>query len=1026
MDILTERAMSRSAIAGTVPPHPEAMAGPAPAGSPPSAGPASAGREPWRIPLDLLAAFCLAILLAAIVGALGGQTYRGVQEIQRTAAFDQTRYIREALSEKVQGILEPAEGQLALLAHSDLPGANTLMGRLAELPLILDALNRNRLVDASFVGYPNGEFILFRPLRNAAERSSFDAPDTSMLLVQSITRDAAGVMHGLHQFFDANGRLLGSVAKPGYRFDPRIRPWYRAVGEGSAAILTEPYPFFTTQEVGATMARRSADGKAIVGLDFTLQSIAGALEDLRITPSTEIAVIDPGQHVIGYYDAARMVAPAPDGGLRLAMIDELGVPALARAASVLGHGEARGELEIDGRGWQALRATIPGHAAQSFTVLVAIPDDELFSAARRIVARQAVIGLAILVAAIAIGWWGARRLTRSLHLLVRETKAIRSFDFSRDTKIPTVLAEVENLARALNTMKGTIRKFLEIGNALSAERDLTALLERVLRETVRLAGCDGGVLYLIDKDGRRLEPEIARWHGLGVIDEHAALTSLALDSAGILPETAGALKQGQIAVAERRLAPEELEALGFSHAQATQTERTGLVVVPLFNRKQEPLGLLLLIKAVGAGGDAWSVSPRLRELVRAVSGSAGIAIENRQLLQAQKDLMNALIKLIAGAIDAKSAYTGGHCQRVPVLTRMLAEAACAQADGPFKSFRLSEEEWEAVDIGSWLHDCGKVTTPEYVVDKATKLETIYDRIHEIRMRFEVLKRDIEIAYWQAVAKGGDADALRARMESELRALDEDFAFVAACNEGGEFMDPARIERLKRIAARTWRRTLDDRLGVSYEERARKNRVQAPDLPVEEPLLADREDHITYRAPHEIITKENPWGIRVETPPHKLNRGEIYNLTIGRGTLTAEERYIINDHMTQTIMMLESLPLPRHLRNVPEIAGGHHEKMNGKGYPKQLTRDQMSPVARMMAIADVFEALTAADRPYKKAKPLSEAIRIMANMKRDHHLDPDLLDLFLTSGVWKDYAARFLDAAQIDEPDIDAVLRMQPA
>lgn len=238
--------------------------------------------------------------------------------------------------------------------------------------------------------------------------------------------------------------------------------------------------------------------------------------------------------------------------------------------------------------------------------------------------------------------------------------------------------------------------------------------------------------------------------------------------------------------------------------------------------------------------------------------------------------------------------------------------------------------------------------------------------------------------------------------------------------------PARTLRLKRIGARTWRRTLDDRLGTSYEERARKDRTAAPSLPVDEPLLADREDHITPRAPHEMIDKKNAWGIRVETPPHKVNRGELYNLSIGRGTLTAEERYIINDHMTQTVMMLESLPLPRHLRAVPEIAGGHHEKMNGTGYPKRLKRDQMSPVARMMAIADVFEALTAADRPYKKAKPLSEAIRIMGFMKKDHHLDPELLDLFLTARVWKQYAERFLDAAQIDEPDVEAVLKTRPA
>jgi HD-GYP domain-containing protein (c-di-GMP phosphodiesterase class II) len=1015
--------MAHSAISGTVPLHPPATTGPAhPIGT--TSTPASE-REPRRVPLHLVAASCLAVLLVVIVSAFGGQTYRGVQDLLRTVAYDETRFIREALSEKVQRILEPAESQLALLAYSDLSTADTLPRRLAELPLILEALKRTTLIDASFVGYPTGEFILFRPLRDAAKRTAFEAPDKAVLLVQSVTRDAAGVMHGLHQFFDADGRLLDSVAQPGYRFDPRTRPWYKAVGEGPA-ILTEPYPFFTTQEIGATMARRSPDGKAVVGLDVTMRSIADALKDLRITPSTEIAVTGQEQQVIGYYDAGRMIAPGVDGGLRLARIDELGSPVLAQAATAFSGGEERGALTIDGRGWQILRAAIPGRAGQDFSVLIAIPNDELFAAARQIVGRQVVIGVVILLVAIAIGWWGAKRLTRSLHLLVKETKMIRSFDFSSDTKVPTILSEVENLARALDTMKGTIRKFMEIDTAVSAERDLKTLLERVMRETARLASCDGGVLYLIDKDGARLEPEIARWHGHRVIDEHLPLPSLALDAAEIVPEMAEALRAGRIAVAERRLSAAELAALGLSQAQLSEQEGTGLVIVPLLNRKQEPLGALLLIKAIRADGAAWSVNPRLRELIRAVSGSAGIAIENHQLLQAQKDLMNALIKLIAGAIDAKSAYTGGHCQRVPVLTRMLAEAACAQSDGPFQHFRLSEEEWEAVDIGSWLHDCGKVTTPEYVVDKATKLETIYDRIHEVRMRFEVLKRDVEIAYWQAVAKGGDPDALRTRMEDELRTLDEEFAFVASCNEGGEFMDPARTLRLKRIAGRTWRRTLDDRLGTSYEERARKDRTSAPSLPVDEPLLADREDHITPRAPHEMIGKENAWGIRVETPPHKFNRGELYNLSIGRGTLTAEERYIINDHMTQTIMMLESLPLPRHLRAVPEIAGGHHEKMNGTGYPKRLKRDQMSPVARMMAIADVFEALTAADRPYKKAKPLSEAIRIMGFMKKDHHLDPDLLDLFLTAGVWRQYAERFLDAAQMDEPDIEAVLKTQPA
>ena len=228
-----------------------------------------------------------------------------------------------------------------------------------------------------------------------------------------------------------------------------------------------------------------------------------------------------------------------------------------------------------------------------------------------------------------------------------------------------------------------------------------------------------------------------------------------------------------------------------------------------------------------------------------------------------------------------------------------------------------------------------------------------------------------------------------------------------------------------IAARTWFRTISNRQGLSHEEKTRFDRRPEPPLPVEEHLLADRDDHIIPLTERDLIAADNPWGFHLKSPEVKYNRGEIYNLSISRGTLTAEERYRINDHIVQTIMMLESLPFPKHLKAVPELAGGHHEKMDGTGYPKRLKGNEMSAVARMMAIADVFEALTAADRPYKKAKKISESIKIMGFMKRDNHLDPELLDLFLTTGVWRDYAQRFLQAEQIDEPDIAAVLNIKP-
>jgi hypothetical protein len=352
---------------------------------------------------------------------------------------------------------------------------------------------------------------------------------------------------------------------------------------------------------------------------------------------------------------------------------------------------------------------------------------------------------------------------------------------------------------------------------------------------------------------------------------------------------------------------------------------------------------------------------------------------------------------------------------------MLAAAACDSKDPRFADFSLSEEEWEELHIAAWLHDCGKVTTPEYVVDKATKLETIYDRIHEIRMRFEVLKRDAEVEFWQKLAEGGTREKLQQQFDRKLVQLDDDFAFVANCNEGGEFMAPEKLERLNEIASRTWLRTISDRIGISWEEGLRKQRVAEPGLPVEEPLIADKQEHIFYRNSDEVIADDNPWKFKLDTPEHKYNKGELYNLSVARGTLAPEERFKINEHMVQTIIMLNQLPFPRHLRNVPAIAGGHHETMIGTGYPKKLQRDDMSLTARMMAIADIFEALTASDRPYKKAKSLSESVKIMGFMVKDQHIDADLFELFLQSGVYLEYARRFLNDEQIDAVDVTAYL-----
>lgn len=432
--------------------------------------------------------------------------------------------------------------------------------------------------------------------------------------------------------------------------------------------------------------------------------------------------------------------------------------------------------------------------------------------------------------------------------------------------------------------------------------------------------------------------------------------------------------------------------------------------IPLVTRLQDLQGVILLIR------DTPMEAAQLAFVSTLASLSAG-AIEVRALTEAQRVLFDAFIRLLAGAIDAKSPHTGGHCERVPQLAKMLAAAACDATEGPYQSFQMTDAQKEALHVAAWLHDCGKVTTPEYVIDKATKLETLYDRIHEIRMRFEVLKRDAEIAYLRAVAAGEDESTERARRDAEFQVLDEEFAFVAACNQGGEFMDVAHKDRLLRIASRRWARTMDDRLGISQEELSRKARVPRATLPMWEALLADKDEHLIERTAHDTIPSDNPWGFKLNTPKHLYDRGELHNLLVDRGTLSAEERFKIEDHIVQTQIMLSLLPFPKHLRQVPEIAGGHHEKMDGTGYPRRLHGEQMSTLARMMAIADVFEALTAADRPYKRAKTLSEAVRIMAMASAQQHIDPDLFDLFLTSGVYLRYAERFMRPEQIDHVDI---------
>jgi HD-GYP domain-containing protein (c-di-GMP phosphodiesterase class II) len=395
--------------------------------------------------------------------------------------------------------------------------------------------------------------------------------------------------------------------------------------------------------------------------------------------------------------------------------------------------------------------------------------------------------------------------------------------------------------------------------------------------------------------------------------------------------------------------------------------------------------------------------------------------EVQQLQIAQKELLDSFIKLIASAIDAKSKYTGGHCSRVPQLSLMLAQAASDSDDGVFGDFKIeTEDQIREIDIAAWLHDCGKVTTPEYVVDKATKLETIYNRIHEVRTRFEVIHRDLTIEALNKKLAGEDASEVDAWLSNEHQKLTEEFEFIAKANVGGEFMTDDDKSKVLDISSKTWLRHFDDTLGLAHEEKSRVISEGEKPLPYEEKLLSDKNRHVIPREYFDYDEyKEH--GFKTKVPEHLYNLGEVYNLTIARGTLSNEERFKIQEHVIMTIKMLEQLPFPEHLKNVPLYAGAHHETLIGTGYPRELTKDDMPLPARIMAVADVFEALTAADRPYKEAKTLSASIKILSFMVKDQHLDGDIFKLFLSSGVYKKYADEFLKPEQIDEVDISQYL-----
>ncbi len=532
-------------------------------------------------------------------------------------------------------------------------------------------------------------------------------------------------------------------------------------------------------------------------------------------------------------------------------------------------------------------------------------------------------------------------------------------------------------------LEDRVKRLQEIGLALSTEDDINVIFELIMDEAKNITNADGRTLYMISDDGKTMKFEIMATESMnfsqgGTTGVEITIPPMQLFNEDGTPNhssiVAYSANTGKIVNIKDAYKEKGFDFTGAKNFDKNTGYRTQSVLsVPLKNHENDIVGVMQLINAKDPKSDKTiSFSDDMQNQVESLASQGAVALTNKRLVAELKNLFESFIQLIATAIDKKSPYTGGHCERVPEITMLLADAVEKTKVGKYADFSMNEDERYELYIAGWLHDCGKVATPPHVVDKGMKLETITDRIEVMDTRFEVLKRDAEISMLKkqiALIKKGSANGaiktLETDLETQTNQLSSDQTFIQKTNRGGEFMEEEDQQRVSNIGNYKWK------------------------LEGEEINLFDEKD--------------------------------VRNLQIPKGTLLPEEREIINDHIVITIDMLEKLPYPKKLRNVPEFAGGHHEKLDGTGYPKGLKDEEMSVQAKMMAIADIYEALTAADRPYKDGKKLSQAMRIMGFMKKDYEIDQDLFEIFVKEGVYKLYAEKYLGDDQLDEVDEAAVL-----
>ncbi|CQD51444.1 putative chemotactic transducer-related protein [Yersinia enterocolitica] len=963
-----------------------------------------------RYPLHIQIAVLFTLLIVSIGTVIIIFSHSQLTKLTEISTNRQYQKTGEAIAAELDAVTRPMMMSVNILASMQITELSTLEQRMSFVGKFIEILKQNDYASAVYSAYPNGDLFMLRRLTEA-NRKLFHAPEGAEWMIQS-NRFLDSLPEKRFIYLNEKQQVIAVMPRDNDNYDPRKWDWF-ILASATPGLITSPiYIFKGTGEAGFTYSRQSENNQAIIGLDVSLASLSQFLIRQNLPPGSQAIIINSHGEVIASLPKPKNSPVGPTHADK--QIPVLQTLLDTQENSLVSNNQQANNngnsimFEAQGKHWYGSIVDID-NSGNKYQLVIATPASYLTADANSIRNHSTLIAFILLILSLPLVWYFSRKISNPLIRLRQDADSISNLHFEERESEHSMIEEVDELHKSMSKMKSTLKQFISMGNMLTAENNFFRQMQGLLSETTEIAAMTGGIIFLADKQEGHFTPTAFRWNGENIpVAEMSSLSITEDNFTTFQPVLEGKTIAGT-------LNKENI----FSQLQDFLQPYLPLrfVAVPMKTHDKQLLGFLLLFNPYQLNAER---ERSKIQLVNALVGSLSVSVETQQLLQEQKNLLNAFIELIAGAIDAKSAYTGGHCQRVPEITKMLARAAVNIKEGPFANFNLSENEWEELHTACWLHDCGKITTPEFVVDKSTKLELIYDRIHEIRMRFEVIKREKEIDFLRHHATVNVNETDQQALAAELRQLDDDFYFIAHCNIGGEFMSDEAIARIQQIAGYQWTRTLDDNAGIAQEERERKARQPAIPLPVQEPLLADKKEHIIYR--DNKNKRPEYYDFKLPEPTLLYNRGEIYNLSIRRGTLTEEDRYKINEHIMQTIVMLKKLPFPRTMANVPSIAGGHHERMDGKRYPYQLTYKQMSIPVRMMAIADVFEALTAADRPYKPGKLLSEALNIMLKMVNENHLDRELFILFLESGIWHEYAIAHLKADKIDDVDISVILQ----